>query len=436
MSQPVARPRSDLPGGGAVTEKDPKTGLPVEKPPAADLAPPGGAPGDDQGAQRAAPPAAATPPKPGKSRAQQEREELQLKAKERRERIVAEQDKEQPDAAAMDRTAEAEMRGEILHPGEKGYVPPAEPVAAATTAGDGTQIKTQPVAGKPIDTAGEMTTVKVYGVERQVPTAVVEAAGGRDAYQKKLAAEEREASSNAERQRLDTERQRQANKDRELSEREAAIRRGESVTPPPIPGAGADRKAQAAALVERLYSGDAAKAAAAVEEILSAAGSGHAQMTPQQIADEVERKLEQREAARTARTAEDQREAARVSANTAFKTAFPELAKDESKTVYAQQILKRIIADPANNGRPLELLVIEAGNEAMSDFGLKAPAPAVAAPVALTQELDRRDNAKRLGPFAGDANVRQAAPAETTRPRTRAEVVAQMRKDRGLPPGG
>lgn len=432
------QPRTDLPGGGTTTPVDPKTGAAVQNPPAEAIQPPGGAPGDE--ATRNQQPAARQPARAPDHR-KQTRDELNAKSRVARERIVAQQDSEHPEVADQERTAEAEMRGDIKHPGDHGYVPPVEPAegtpAATTTPGAPPAQNTPPAGSKGIDTSTEFTTVKVYGVERQVPTKVVMAAGGVAEYQKALATEERQASQDAEARRQAESEQARVGQGGQPAERSASRPAGETVTPPPNPGAGADRKAQAAALVKRLYSGDSNQAEAAVEEILGAAGNNRPALTPEQVAEQVVRTLEQRESARTQRDAATQTEAARVSANAVFKTGYPELAKDEAKTAYAQQILKRKLALPENAGKPLEVLVVEAADQAMEEFNLRRPAePGTTMPAPLADELNRRDQVKRIAPFGAEASARSPAPATETRPMTRAEVVAQMRKDRGLPPGG
>lgn len=384
------------------------------------------------------------------------RKELAAKARRSREALVTRAEADHPDVAAAEEQVRQEMSGERLMPGDPGYeMPPTDEEAAAAAAAGGApppstaaQLAAQaqgaapapdptasgnpPPAAQPVDNGENYVTVKVYGVDRRVSKAVVDAAGGITTYQKNLAAEIRmqqaatlQRENEAERQRLATE--------RENLGRQQATPPGTQIQPP-NPGAGADRKARALQITRTLFSGNEEATAAAIEELLGTAGTGQAHLNPDQVAEKAVQMLEQRNTERSSANAATATEAARVNANTIFKTAYPELASDKGRTLYTQQLVRAKLADPKNKGRDLEEIAVEAGDQALQDFGIRRTADATQqGNQAIAPELERRENAKRIGPFDPAPSVRAPAPAQAPAPKSRKDVVAGIRQARGQP---
>ncbi len=322
--------------------------------------------------------------------------------------------------------------------------PPAvPPVAAAPKAAP---IIPENIPAQGIDPAPEMTTINVYGMREEVPTADIVAAGGISTYQKERAAD-------IKLQRLTTFEASLRGLDSQLSERAANLEReaqtpaqaGTGVTessPTDAQGDTADIDALSTQLTNAIYSGDREAAQSQIKSVLASVRTD-AVRAAQAVVPQP--------AAASGPTAEqiaaDTR--ARNEANAVFLNEFSDLDTPVLKKA-ALDMVQAVSADPIMRDRPLSEITREACSRVREDVfkGVAPPPvipavpgtqnPLITAPVqaAGPNDLGTRLDLKRRTVVtpSTEAHGRVVEPTATDqRPPTNAEVVANMRKARGQP---
>ncbi len=298
-----------------------------------------------------------------------------------------------------------------------------------------------------IDPAAEMTTITVYGMQEQVPTAEVQAGGGIEQFQKMRAADVRL-------QRLTTYEASLRGWEDRLSERAATLERGDQ--PPAHDGTGitessptdalgdtADIDALSAVLTDAVYSGDREETAKQFASVLSSvrtdairaaqasAGSpGPSGPAPADVSAEA---------------------LARKEANAVFQNEFPDLDTPVLRQA-ALNMVGVVAKDPVMSGRPLAEITREACSRIVADVfpgqarpgvipANPAPAGAVipavpAVPGTPASDLGARHNLKRrtvVRPL-NEAHGRQVPVVADEKPfLSNKEFVAQVRSSRGQP---
>jgi hypothetical protein len=233
-----------------------------------------------------------------------------------------------------------------------------------------------------LDTQPETTTIVVYGMKQEVPTAEVNAAGGVASYQKIVAADERmrrastyEASVRA----YDQEVQTRAASLAATPQATSATAAVPELPPTDAQGETVDMQAQAERLVGAMYTGDREAAITQAAEVLTeiqtsvvrAAQNANPQPVAPVVSAEVDRVAQERARAAIADRAE---------ANQVFVTEFTDLSSPVLRqATYA--MVQAVAAEPIMYGRPLAEITREAGARVRADvFGDAAPAPAPLAP--------------------------------------------------------
>ena len=311
--------------------------------------------------------------------------------------------------------------------------PSASPDGAPVPAGEPIVETEQPV----VDTAPEMTTIVVYGMRQEVPTAEVNAAGGKDSYQKIVAADERMKRASTYEASLRA-------YDQELQQRAANLQTSpatDSTVNPELPptgvqGESVDVQASAKKLVNAMYSGDRDAAITEAAEVLTSFRDDVARAATTDVGQPAAPTVsveEQRIAHERANVAA----AERAEANQVFVDEFSDLAGPTLKqATYA--MVQKVAAEPLMYGRPLAEITREAGSRVRADVYGTNPAPVVPAPageiVTPTPTLDNRMTLKRrtvvqpLIPASG--RFTESADA-SQQPESNAQYVARMRENRG-----
>lgn len=318
--------------------------------------------------------------------------------------------------------------------------PPVDPAATPTL--------DQQNAAQGIDPAPEKTTITVYGMTEEVPTADVVAAGGISNYQKNRAADVRM-------ERMATYEASLRNYEQQLSERAAGIeRRGEQ--PPAQPGTGitessptdaqgntVDVNAQAEQLAGAIYSGDRDEATSQIKSVLTSIQSEAIRAAQASVVQPV--------ASGPSQAAIDAEANARREANTVFLNEFKELNTPVLKKA-ALDMVQTVAADPIMSGRPLSEITREACTRVREDVFRgqvpetpAAPAasvpstplmPTAPTPTVATQDLGQRLELKRrtvVTPI-NEAHGRVAtAPEVEEQFPSNSEFVNKLRKGRGQP---
>lgn len=342
----------------------------------------------------------------------------------------------------------AEAGGDVQDPfaqPEEPQLPPDQPQAAPNQPpAQGQQPGNQPNQG--IDTPAETTTITVYGMQEQVPTADIEAAGGIAAYQKQRAADVRL-------ERLATYEASLRNWERQLSTQAHDAQHGATPAqrgagqPEPsttdVPGDSVDVGELADSLTDAIYSGDREEAAAKLKDAFAtvsreAVRAAQAAMPAQPNASP------------EAQRAQEQERAARAEANAVFAREFSDL----DTPVLRQAVLNAVndvSHDPVMIGRPLAEITREAAGRVREDvYGSRdappgyQPPPSQAAGAALhqqpvtppKQDLAGRHALKRrtvVNPLTEASGRSPAPPSNEADFPSNSDWVAQLRKGRGQP---
>jgi hypothetical protein len=324
-----------------------------------------------------------------------------------------------------------------------------EPIAEDPTSGVDSPTQTQ---ASRTDRGDENVTLKVFGKEIVESRAAVEAAGGKEARQIQLAAEERLRRGSEHLEHAEADARRAEELARVAADRRRAFtdlqkRLGDASRPTePTPVTAADSSArqpvsvetpapkgpvdqsQIENLVTELYSGDPERASAALSDVLQRV-RGSPQMTFEQISALAQARFDTEWAEREAKAATQ----VQVDAvNHLMEDRYGDtiMAKGNEKLRRDVALLYNAeIADPKNRGRPLVVIADEVATRVLGRAGIvDAPNADVAAAVST------RTNFKRRIPQPSSATDRvpqqETAPAYPTSPR---DVVNLLRAARGQP---
>ena len=338
-------------------------------------------------------------------------------------------------------------------------VPPADPNAVRPTTTDQpdpnavqpTQTvdpQGQEIVTERVDENNETTTIIVYGMREDVPTAEVDAAGGVNAYQKQRAADIRM-------ERLATYEASLRNYEEQLSERAAALEQGAQApagegtgatesSPTDAQGDTADVDVLAAAIADSIYSGDPDEAKKAIAGALSSIKEDATRSAQAQASAATPSGPSQQELDSEARSRDE--------ANAVFRDEFQDLNNPTLKAA-ALNMVHQVARDPVMAGRPLSEITREACLRVREDvYGSRdrqGPAPGNPTPPATPASVDPLLNGQQPAPtdLAGrhelkrrtvvtpinEATGRAPAPEgdnEQTYP-TNSQYVAQMKRGRG-----
>ena len=297
-----------------------------------------------------------------------------------------------------------------------------------------------------IDQPGEMTTITVYGMREDVPTADVEAAGGLAAYQKQRAADIRL-------QRLSTYEATLRNWEDQLSQRAEHVAQppagegaGKSEPSPTDVPAGVDVNALAESLTDAVYSGDREEAQAKFRDAFASIQEDARRAAQQNL-------TQTQQPSQGPSQQDVDRQRAMDEANAVFRNEFRDLNTQVLKSA-ALNMVNEVAKDPVMIGRPLSEITREACERVREDvYGSRTPPPgyevqaqaegtAPAAPLhtapagqpptdlAGRHQLKRRTVVTPLSEAHGTAPVPQGDAGQFP---SNSEWVATLRKGRGLP---
>ena len=254
----------------------------------------------------------------------------------------------------------------------------------------------------------ETVTIKVDGVEKQVPVSKVYDVGVRS-LQKQEAADKRLEEANKKIQEA------QLYEQRVRAQVEAQLRsaKQEAQNMPLSPRQDADVRGQAKKIIDKILDGDEEEAADALAEAMGRQQTGPIPLTTEQIANkaaqQVQSRLEGQEAVK------------------AFRETYPNLAGDNRLWNMVDQETVQVRAENPQMG--IKEVILESGRrvqELLQGFATESGEEKVEVSRA------RKVAAKRTKEPLKTAKTRQAPKPEYVPP-TRSDVVAEMRKKRGLP---
>lgn len=299
-----------------------------------------------------------------------------------------------------------------------------------------------------IDPNPELTTITVYGMQEQVPTADVQAAGGLSAYQKARAADIRL-------ERVATYEASLRNWENQLTERAAGLEQrqppaqesGTGISEPSdtdVLGGTADVDALASGLTDAIYSGDREEAAATLAKTLRSIQTDAIRAAKATMPAQAPPSGQAAEKAAA-------QERARVEANAVFANEFSDLDTPVLRSA-ALAMVQEVAKDPIMIGRPLAEITREACTRIRQDVYGNTDAPPGQQPTPRSQpqaqtplhqqprppanqDLGQRHAMKRrtvVTPL-NEAHGRAPAPNVDAAFPTNREFVANLRKGRGLP---
>lgn len=259
-----------------------------------------------------------------------------------------------PEMARLTETVEAESartdrRSELDRGNHLDTEAPRRAVAAPTSK--------QPT----LPAASERVTVQVNGKQFTVPKADVDAAGGIDAYQKQRAATMALSEAGELRRQAHAEREAALKLKADLEARASAHATGAApVGTPPQGASGAAVQAQAEEMVSALFSGDRAKAAKAVADILSRSQNPGA-LDPSAVAAQVA--AQQRQPAQPPQRQRSADEVQQINeTNEMMRAEFADILADKELEALALGRFRKMLADPENHGRLMKDVAREAAS--------------------------------------------------------------------------
>jgi len=298
-----------------------------------------------------------------------------------------------------------------------------------------------------IDTPGETTTITIYGMHEEVPTADIEAAGGISAYQKGRAADvrlERLATYEASLRNWEQQLSQSAQQPAAETPAQAGATGITEPSPTDVPGSTVDIGALSQVMTDAIYSGDREETAARFTETLTTIQADAIRAAQAAVPTQAQPSTQDQQAA----AAETQ---ARAEANTVFSQEFGDLDTPVLRQA-ALNMVQEVAADPVMIGRPLAEITREACGRIREDvYGTREPPPGYTpAPVATGlppalhtapvtppgQDLAGRHALKRrtvVTPLT-EATGRAPAPASTEKQfPNNSEFVTKLRQGRGQP---
>jgi len=315
-----------------------------------------------------------------------------------------------------------------------------------------------PAALQGVDLSAETTTIVVFGEQMEVPTSEVVDAGGIGAIQKSKAADIRLT-------RLAEEQDRTRDWQNRLQDLQAQLMAGQVPQNSQSPDGNApeetgapDYLETAKTIVASMYEGNEDEAAQKLAETFSEMNRREQNQLATGSPEELRRMVHEAVASTRAEEQQVSDDSARQAANDAFRNEFPDLLYDPAKKAATQAEIELVRQDPIMRGQPMEAVVREAGYRSRAKFAghtvpqspSHGPAPVIQlsnepsvaanAPAPVPSDVPVNDLNSRLElkrrtvitPSAQGA-APTTAPTEPTTA-TGADIVAQMRKDRGLPP--
>ena len=214
----------------------------------------------------------------------------------------------------------------------------------------------------PLPGASERVTVQVNGKQFTVPKADVDAAGGIDAYQKQRAATMALSEAGELRRQAHAEREAALKLKADLEARASAHATGAAPvgTPPQGASGAAAVQAQAEEMVSALFSGDRAKAAKAVADILSRSQNPGA-LDPSAVAAQVA--AQQRQPAQPPQRQRSADEVQQINeTNEMMRAEFADILADKELEALALGRFRKMLADPENHGRLMKDVAREAAS--------------------------------------------------------------------------
>jgi len=309
-----------------------------------------------------------------------------------------------------------------------------EPLQSPEPVIDSGQPEPEPQPTQPQQVQGqpqELVTLKVFGKELNRPKAEVDAAGGVEAMQMKLAAEYRQWQA-SELARKASEAARDAqDKARVLGEKlkQIAAPNGNQPAQP--------NQATAAALsdeqiVQQLYSGEPEAALAAIRE-LRAAKQVSPQVDPAQLVELVKAKVESDFAEREAINAQEQQRQA-VNELMMSDRFAPIMGNPEVKAM-AQREFNAAVRDRRNSGRAWVQIADEVGSKLLGFMGIQTQPSQAATQPSVQQEISTRTNFKRRIPQPSAASDRAPTAEQPVQyPTKPSDIIAMYRAARGQAP--
>jgi hypothetical protein len=252
----------------------------------------------------------------------------------------------------------------------------------------------------------EMVVAKINGVERRVPQADVDAAGGLVAYQKAHSADEKMRQNAAEKKTLDAREAEIAKRELAIASQEQAQLKKEDKTGKPSTDAG-QPSAEAIALKDKMYSGNEDQAAEAIDTILERTKSSTPNIDTQAIVEQTAAQVQWQSDLKLAKQK--------------FSTEFSDIDSNPEYRGYADQATVRIMAE--NPNWTPDQIITEAGEQARLKFRDQLRENAKA-----DEDEERRNNKRTTDNVRGNDATVQKKPEQ--KPKTQAQIIADMKKNR------
>ena len=275
-----------------------------------------------------------------------------------------------------------------------------------------------------IDKPSGRVTVKVLGETFEVPSDDVDASGGLVAYQKERAASIRLQRAAEEESRIKKMRFELAEEAGTLAEQRARGNapqgaHAQGAAPTDSGGEGsADAEAQAAALVDDIYSGDPNRARRALQEVMGNRSTPGASIDPADIARQAVQLLKQQDTAAALKPAEPEM-SPRLKLeieelNSMMSESYAEVVNDPTLKARAFEHFQRLRSNPENKYRRL------------ADLGREAAKAVTKHP--------RQDVVERKRSLPPALTGTYTPPKqEQSEPQSNSDYIARMRQSRGLP---
>lgn len=266
--------------------------------------------------------------------------------------------------------------------------------------------------------ADTLVPVKVDGVVHQVSRAKIEAAGGLDVYQKRLAAEQRLAQASAERRRLS---QREAELNAlaaQLEERQRTMQQNKEPAATAVDSEAL--RENATKIVSTIFDG---KTDDAVDALVTVLGARQATPDPDEIARKAAATLRQEQEREAQQRAIAEFEEDRAMADATFADKYPEIAEDPLLFDMTNARTAALLKEHPD-WKPSQ--IVDKAAQDVSEWVKRrlAPPPKTSAEV-------KQEGKRGLTTVRGTASARNI-PRPAPAPQSNSQYVSELRKQRGL----
>ncbi len=280
----------------------------------------------------------------------------------------------------------------------------------------------------------EMVTLTVFGQRYEALKSEVDAAGGVEVVQTRMAAEQRLRQADELAKRAQDLYQHAQDAERNLAQKQRELGSAQpssapTAQPNQAPAARADLAVAAAKAIEGLWSGDPEVAQKTLVDVLANVQASQGQpLDPNKIAELVVARVDRDLAVKEANRAQEQQ---RLAVNELMASErFAPLMADQQLKADTQTLFRAAVADPRNNGRSWVEIANEVGTRMLGHAGVETAQPPTETRAQV--EVNARTNFKRRIPQPSSASERApSAPQEPAFPTKPSDVVNMLRAARG-----